>query len=54
MKKFLQNRFTEFSSWTGIFLIASAWGLSFTPEQQYALTTFGIALVGTPDKQHKG
>lgn len=54
MKNFLQNRFTEPSTWIGIFLISSAWGISFTPEQQYALTTFGIALIGIPDKQHKG
>jgi hypothetical protein len=53
MKNFILNRFKEPSTWAGVFLIASAWGLTFTPEQQYALTTFGVALMGTPDKQHR-
>lgn len=53
MKSFLINRLTELSTWSGLFLVASAWGLNFTEQQQAALTVLGMALVGTPDKQHK-
>jgi len=53
MKGFLIRRLTETSTWAGLFLVASAWGLEFTDQQQAALTVLGMALVGAPDRQHK-
>lgn len=53
MKNFLIRRLTETSTWAGLFLVASAWGLNFTEQQQAALTVLGMALAGSPDKQHK-
>lgn len=53
MKDFLIRRLTETSTWAGLFLVASAWGLEFTEQQQAALTALGMALAGVPDKQHK-
>ena len=53
MKDFLIRRLTETSTWAGLFLVASAWGLEFTDQQQAALTVLGMALAGVPDKQHK-
>lgn len=53
MKDFLISRLTETSTWAGLFLVASAWGLNFTEQQQAALTVLGMALASTPDKQHK-
>lgn len=47
-----QERFGEFSTYSGLFLVASAWGGSFTPEQQIALATLGVALFAKRDKQH--
>ena len=52
MKTFLISRLKETSTWAGLFLVASAWGLEFTPEQQAALTVSGTILAGAPDKQH--
>jgi len=53
MKNFLIRRLTETSTWAGLFLVASAWGLNFNEQQQAALTVLGMALAGSPDKQHK-
>ena len=53
MKDFVLRRLSETSTWAGLFLVASAWGLEFTEQQQAALTVLGMALAGTPDKQHK-
>jgi len=52
IKDFLLTRLKETSTWAGLFLVASAWGLEFTPEQQAALTVLGTILAGAPDKQH--
>jgi len=40
MKDFLIKRLTETSTWAGLFLVASAWGLNFTEQQQAALPPF--------------
>lgn len=53
MKGFILRRLAEPSTWAGLFLVASAWGLQFTEPQQAALTVLGMALAGAPDKQHK-
>ena len=53
MKDFVLRRLSETSTWAGLFLVASAWGLEFTDQQQAALTVLGMALAGAPDKQHK-
>ena len=54
MKQFLLNRLGESSTWRGIFLIASAFGIySFTEDQEHAIEALAIALFGawhfTPD-----
>ena len=54
MKQFILNRLGESSTWRGIFLIASAFGLySFTEDQEHAIESLAIALFGawhfTPD-----
>lgn len=54
MKIFLLKRLKEPSTWAGIMLTLSAFGMDFTSEQQYALGMLGMALMGTPDKQNKG
>jgi hypothetical protein len=51
--KFLVERFGERFSWTGIFLVASAFGFELTEFQQYALTFLGMALFGAPDERLK-
>ena len=50
--KIIKRRISEPSTWAGIGLVASAFGLNFTPEQVQALTIIGTALAGLPDKQH--
>jgi hypothetical protein len=47
--QFLFNRFKEPSTWAGAFLVAQAYGISFTPEQVTALGAFGMAIMGAPD-----
>lgn len=54
MKEVLLKRLREPSTWAGLMLVISAFGMSLTPEQQYALSTLGLALIGTPDTQHGG
>lgn len=58
MKNYLIARLKESSTWRGIFLILSAFGVhQFSPEQETALTTLIIALFGglhlVPDKMGK-
>jgi len=51
IKEFLVSRLGERSTWSAILLVAAAWGLHFSPEQQYALTALGVVLAA-PDKNY--
>ncbi|MDI1231350.1 MAG: hypothetical protein PSU93_09395 [Methylobacter sp.] len=58
MRKFFINRLKEPSSWRGLILIATAFGMDLNPEQAYAIASFGIAMAGgvgvvTADKLRK-
>lgn len=53
MQEFIIKRLQEPSTWGGIMLCLSAFGMDLTQEQQYALSILGLALVGSPDKQHE-
>lgn len=52
MKDFIISRLGERSTWAALFLIASAWGLDFSEQQQTAITALGLALAIAPDKNH--
>ena len=45
---YLQNRLREKTTWAGLFMVASAWGFSLTPEQVAAISFLGMALAGAP------
>lgn len=58
MRDFLINRLKEPSSWRGLILIATAFGIDLNPEQAYAIASLGMALAGgvgiiAPDKLRK-
>jgi hypothetical protein len=53
MKDFFIKRFKEPSTWAGLMLVGSAFGMDLTDQQQYAISALGMALMGAPDKQHK-
>lgn len=46
MEDFLIRRLTQTSTWAGLFLVASAWGLNFTEQQQLAS---GFMIINTPN-----
>lgn len=52
MVEFILKRFKEPSTWAGLMLVATSFGMDITDQQQYAITMFGMALMGVPDKQH--
>ena len=43
---YILDRLTENSTWRGIILLATAIGLKLDPDQQAAILTAGLALVG--------
>lgn len=49
MKEFLIRRFKEPSTWGGLMLVGSAFGMDLTEQQQFALSFLGMALAGAPD-----
>lgn len=58
MKDFLLNRFKEPSTWRGLTLVATAFGMNLSPDQSYAIASLGLALAGavgavSPDKLRK-
>ena len=58
MKNFVYDRLAEASTWRGIFLVLSAFGIyEFTPEQENALIVLSVAIFGglhfVPDKLGK-
>lgn len=58
MKDFIFNRLKESSTWRGIMLLASAFGMAVSPDQAYAIASLGMALAGgigviAPDKLKK-
>ncbi len=46
MKQFLLNRLGEASTWRGLILVASAFGMQLSPDQAYAIASLGMALAG--------
>lgn len=59
LKNFLIARLSERSTWRGLVLIATALGVTLSPEQAEAVITLGLAVVGvlgafTADKQKAG
>ena len=58
MIQYIKSRLAEFSTWRGVLLIGSAFGLwSFTDDQQHAIEAIGLAIFGashfTPDNISK-
>lgn len=53
MKQFFLNRLKEPSTWAGLMLVAGAFGLNLTVEQQYAIQFLGMALMGAPEDSIK-
>lgn len=58
MKYFFLNRLKEPSTWRGVVLVATGFGIHATPEQTEAIVSLGIALAGvlgivSPDKLRK-
>ena len=49
MLQFILNRFREPSSWFGLMLIGSAFGMDLTETQQNAIMYFGMAMCAAPD-----
>jgi hypothetical protein len=52
---YLINRLKEPSTWRGLILVGTAFGMFNSPEKAYAIATLGMALAGgagmvTPDK----
>lgn len=46
MKNYLLSRFKEPSTWRGIIMIATAYGMHISPDQAYAIASFGMAMAG--------
>lgn len=44
---YILNRLSEASTWRGITLLLTALGIGLNPEQAAAITTTGLAIVGT-------
>ena len=58
MKDYLLSRLKEPSTWRGLVLCASAFGMTLTPDQSYAIASLGMALAGSigiisPDRMRK-
>lgn len=58
MKEYLINRLKEPSTWRGLIMMATAFGMTLSQEQSYAIASFGMALAGgigvvSPDKLRK-
>ena len=55
MMNYLFDRLKEPSTWRGIILVATAWGVYLEPFQEHAIISLGLALAGSsavvsPDK----
>lgn len=46
LKDYLLARLREPSTWRGVFLLATALGVTISPEQQNAIVALGLAVVG--------
>lgn len=46
MKSYLIERLAEASTWRGLFAMLTAVGLTVAPEQQTAIITLGMAVIG--------
>lgn len=46
MKDFFLNRLKEPSTWRGLILVATSFGMTLSPDQSYAIASLGLALAG--------
>jgi hypothetical protein len=46
MKTYFLNRLKEPSTWRGLIMVATAYGMHLSPEQAYAIASLGMALAG--------
>ena len=58
MKDFFLDRLQEPSTWRGLILLATSFGMQLSPDQSYAIASLGLALAGaagaiSPDKIKK-
>jgi hypothetical protein len=58
MKNYFLNRLKEPSTWRGLVMVATAYGMHLSPEQAYAIASLGMALAGgigaaTPEQLRK-
>lgn len=58
MKDFFLNRLKEPSTWRGLVLVATSFGMHLSPDQSYAIASLGLALAGfvgtvSPDRVRK-
>ena len=58
MKDFFLNRLKEPSTWRGLVLVATSFGMQLSPDQSYAIASLGLALAGavgtvSPDRVRK-
>lgn len=51
---YFKNRLGEYSTWAGIMLVASSFGVQLTPEQQFAIAALGMALAGASEEKTAG
>jgi hypothetical protein len=46
MKAYFLARLKEPSTWRGLIMVATAYGMHLSPEQAYAIASLGMALAG--------
>jgi hypothetical protein len=46
MKNYFLARLKEPSTWRGLIMVATAYGMHLSPEQAYAIASLGMALAG--------
>jgi hypothetical protein len=46
MKNYFLARLKEPSTWRGLIMVATAYGMRLSPEQAYAIASLGMALAG--------
>lgn len=46
MKNYFLSRLKEPSTWRGLIMVATAYGMHMSPDQAYAIASLGMALAG--------
>lgn len=54
MKQYIIDRLSEASTWRGIVLLLTAFGVSLSPDQGEAVVTVGLAVAGLVGVATKG